>query len=352
MAEDCIEVKQTEKTLLHWGLVSAYRREIMGLASILVMLSHYPFRFPGSFVMQVIRTAFDSGNVGVELFLLVSGVGLCYAYEKRTSLGSFYRSRYVRLLVPYVMLCVPYWAWRDLWVGKDNFFLDVFQLTFPLKHVVTYWYITTSAGFYLVFPLIYRWINRGFYGGQKLTRQMRMSILYVVGMVALLVVMHRHPILYRNTEIGMTRILIFSVGCYLGSCVQQKRTIEGHWVLIAGAAVAGFPLLFRMTEMTDYWYRMLYAPFGVALLIALIWLFRFDWMKQVNGLLRFCGDRSIELYITHVSIGNVFETYNNRLPIDRYSLKGYILILILAVIVSVLVHPVIRKGSDLILRKR
>lgn len=351
MAGCRIEVEKTENAVLHWGLVSTYRREIMGAASLLVMCCHSTFRWPDSLLMQIVRTAFVSGNVGVELFLLVSGVGLCYAYEKRTSLGRFYLSRYVRLLIPYLLLCIPYWAWRDLWVGKDVFYMDVFQLTFLLKGISTYWYITASAVFYLVFPLIYRWIHGEYAIAKKITRQMRVTVIFLLCMITLFVTMYRHPTLYRNTEIAMTRILTFIIGCYLGGLVKEKCTISGHWLVISAAVCLGIPLMYKMMSMHDYWYRVLYVGFGVALLVVMIWLFQFSWMKGINRILRYCGERSMELYITHVSLRNVFETYDPQGWLDRDTVGGYVVVLVISVILSIIVHPIIKRISDCILKK-
>lgn len=351
MVGDSLQMRNGSRTV-HWGLVSEYRREIMGAACIPIMCCHSTFLWPDSSVAQVIKTAFSSGNVGVELFLLISGVGLCYSYEKKSTLGRFYLNRYVRLLVPYLLLCVPYWAWRDLYVGKDNFLMDVFQLTFPLKGVITYWYITASAGFYLVFPLVYNWINGQFQFCKNATREMRTTVLCLIAMIALFVMMYRHPTLYRHCEIGMTRIIVFMIGCYLGNHVKEKRPIADHWVLISGMVCVSVPLLFKMVTMHDYWYRMLYVVFGLGLLIVLLWLLRCNWMRIFRRGLCFCGDRSIELYITHVSIRNVFETYDPQGWLDRETVIGYLVVIALSFAVSILIHPVIKGISGILLKER
>ena len=352
MSERSFPINKSEQKTAHWGLLSEYRREIMGIATLLVMCCHSTFQWSDSFFIKIIRTAFTSGNVGVELFLLLSGAGLCFAYEKRSSLGRFYLHRYVRILVPYLLLCIPYWAWRDLLVGKDNFFMNVFQITLPYKGVITFWYITFSAAYYLAFPLVYNWINGQLSFGKTLTREMRTTTLFLLVMLALFVMMYRHPTLYRNCEIGMTRFLVFVIGCHLGSLVKEKRHIPGHWVLISAVTCIAIPLLYKMVSMHDYWYRIFYVAFGVGLLIVLMWLMQRDWMKWSHGILRFCGDRSVELYITHVSIRNIFETYNPSGFLDRKTVSGYLVVLILAFIVSTLTHPVIKGLSNILLKKR
>ena len=46
-----------------------------------------------------------SGFCGVDIFLLLSGIGLVYAIEK-SSIGTFYRRRLERVFVPFVILGV------------------------------------------------------------------------------------------------------------------------------------------------------------------------------------------------------------------------------------------------------
>lgn len=149
---------QTEARSFHWGLVSKYRTEIMGFACIWIMLSHNFCIWPESTGWYWVKRIFQFGNLGVELFLIVSGIGLYFAWQNRKSLGQFYQRRYVRLLIPYFLIAVPYWIWLDLHVGGLDwscFLLDFTQLSLPFRGVITTWYIPASAVFYLLFPLIY-----------------------------------------------------------------------------------------------------------------------------------------------------------------------------------------------------
>lgn len=123
-----------ESKSTHWGLVSKYRSEIMGFACVWIMLSHYTNSWPDSVAFYILRRLFDYGNVGVELFLLVSGIGLYYAYPRRSSLGQFYFKRYMRLLIPYVLIAVPFWAWNDF-VGYGNFWRMRFSCPSPCRGV-------------------------------------------------------------------------------------------------------------------------------------------------------------------------------------------------------------------------
>lgn len=86
---------------------------------------------------------------------------------------------------------------------------------------------------------------------------------------------------------------------------------------------------------------------SVATILVICSHYTFKWL---DAFLRFCSDRSIELYITHVSIRNIFETYDPKGLLDRNAVSGYGIVIVLAVIVSILIHPVIQKISSFIIR--
>ena len=116
-----------------WGNLSKYRREIMGFACLWIMFFHNLFDWPT--VTRPIQLIASYGNSGVELFLLMSGIGLYYGYRPESKLGDFLLKRFVRLFIPYIIFVVPFWAWWDLCLGKGNFILDVTMLSFPLRKI-------------------------------------------------------------------------------------------------------------------------------------------------------------------------------------------------------------------------
>ena len=104
---------------MSWGSLSKYSSEIMGIACLWIMLHHNFFDWPTA--LEPLERFALYGNLGVDLFLLLSGVGLTFAWARKPSLSEFYARRFVRLLVPYVLLAVPYWCWKDLHLGNGNF---------------------------------------------------------------------------------------------------------------------------------------------------------------------------------------------------------------------------------------
>ncbi len=334
-----------------FSLASKYRREIMGFACIYIMLSHYTFYWQSDFFSQTLKTIFDYGNVGVELFLIVSGIGLYYSYQKCPSKKVFYAHRYIRLLIPYLLLSVPYWVWRDLHVGRGNFWLDVSQLSFPVSGTVTFWYIAATAVFYLLFPIIYYIQNDNKSLKLKLTRETKTVLMCLISLVIMFALIRFTPAFYKHVEIGLTRIIIFIIGCYLGKLVKEKTAIPKVLVIISFAFCVCFIMFWENITFEGFWYRMFYIPFGLSLLLVLMWFFDLKHTAILRKFLGFVGDRSIELYITHIAIRNIYEYYS---PDSFWSIKnpqGYMLVLAASFVVSIAVHPLIKFINSLILKK-
>ena len=96
-----------------YGLLSRYRSQLMGVATVWVMLFHaYPFEF-GVLPLDAFKAV---GFCGVDLFILLSGMGLSVSLQKnrgRESLAAYYRRRFFRILPAYWLVVgahmMAYW---------------------------------------------------------------------------------------------------------------------------------------------------------------------------------------------------------------------------------------------------
>ena len=335
----------------NWNLLSKRRTEVMGFAILWIMSTHNSFNWPSSLPVYIVRRLFDYGNAGVELFLLASGVGLCYAWEKNPPIGTFYRRRLVRLLLPYLFIVVPYYVWRDIFMGLGSFWADVTQYNFLTKGDYTYWYIPAAAVFYLLFPAVYTYLNRT--GDGKVSRNIKLAVLCVGTTGALYIFSKVFPGLYGNIEVGLTRFNIFFVGCWLAYRVQKSTPIKGWHVVAAFGWCGGYILLRELVTIQGFWYRILHAPFGFAVTVCLLWVLSLPLPKFVYGILRFFGERSVELYLSHLAIQRVFRVYCPNGLFDKYGVLLYAMICVLSIVFSCLLHPFLgRIGNVLCKPKR
>lgn len=92
-----------------WKDISTYRSELFGAAILSVVLYHYFIMFyemeaPNK-VIRIISKFYNSavGSVGVDIFIILSGFGLYYSLSRRGSLSLFYRKRFQRVVLPYLV---------------------------------------------------------------------------------------------------------------------------------------------------------------------------------------------------------------------------------------------------------
>lgn len=322
---------------MNWNYLSKYRGELMGVACLWVILHHNAFDWPT--LLDPLRRIANFGNLGVDMFLLVSGIGLYYAWQKKPKLGDFYARRLLRVLVPYMVIAIPYWAWRDLYLGNGNFLLDVTQLSLPLEGVITTWYITAIVCFYLLYPLIAKYL----FSGDCKTRAVWLCGALMLGCIGL-----RGNEYYENCEIALTRSVIFVVGCCLGKSVYDKEPVANHTLALSALWLVVNWYLRKHVSLPAVYIRFSYIPLCLALCLVLAWVFeKLSGWTCLRGLLRFFGEHSLELYLTHVLIRNVFYHYVPVRQWDPWGILTYGVILVISLIVSVALHPLFGRLSSL-----
>ena len=134
---------------------SKYRTEFMGIAAIGIILCHAVGRqvmLPNS-----VARILNLGNLGVDLFLLLSGIGMYYslAYKENNCLTLWYKKRFIRIWWPYFLCTIPtYIIWGI--VNEKSILEVLFQistLSFWFNHEGV-WYIAMLIPLYLVTPYI------------------------------------------------------------------------------------------------------------------------------------------------------------------------------------------------------
>ena len=329
---------------MSWNALSKFRSELMGLACLWVILHHNSFNWPNA--LESLERFALYGNLGVDIFLLLSGVGLYYAWSKQPKLSDFYARRFIRLMVPYVLFAVPYWVWRDLLLHQGSFLLDVTQLSLPLKGIITTWYIPAIAAMYLCYPLFARFLFRG-------DRWTRCVILCGGVMLLCLHFYYGKRAIYKNCEIALTRFAIFIIGCALGKSVKDGEAIPTHYPALGLLWIMLNNSFRRHVSLGDAWIRFSYIPLALSVVLVTLWVLeKLERFAGLRKLLRFFGERSLELYLTHVLIRNVFYHYIPITRFDPWGIVSYGVILLISLAVSVLLHPVINKLCGLLLARK
>ena len=129
---------------------------IRALAIVLVLVVHITKPFfksapHGTYYMHAVAPLADFGNMGVPLFLMISGALLL---NRKYDLGDFLKRRYTRVLIPFLF-------WSVVTIGIRILF-DNQTATLPniyLMFVKDYWYVWMILGVYLFIPIINSFIR-------------------------------------------------------------------------------------------------------------------------------------------------------------------------------------------------
>lgn len=303
------------------------RSLIMGLAIFYVAFYHIPWidRAPW------IDFLHDIGYLGVDVFLFLSGMGLCHSVKKRGREG-YLRQRCKRIfpgLMPFLLL------WSLVMLGLrvlsfKEFFGSVTLLGwwFGQKKQLN-WYFSAVWFFYFLGALLYRPVVEG-----------KKPLLWVV-FVSWLSFIAQWLSPYHYHAEAFTRVPVFLAGMLLGRMELRGET-GGKWlrVVLYGAIPVGLFLTYMTwsswgetwgTYLGLWWYPfLLVVPGGVFVTGELAGFLRRSkvitaCMKPVEWL----GDASAEALMLHVGIYKLIQLYWSFLP------KYWMLILLGCCVLSV-----------------
>ena len=339
---------------MRWKQFSLYRSELMGIACLWVIYHHNCFEWPSK--LYLLKRLADFGNIGVDVFLLLSGIGLYFAWRKRPKLGAFYLRRIVRVLIPYFLLATPYWVWLELYTDNGMFLRNFSMLSLPLNGVTSTWYIGAILVFYVCAPGVLHLMEQKTLFGVTVDRHGVTLMLIFATILACFGLRKFMPEFYDNCEIALTRFAVFVLGVRFGQSVYKDLHVEDDKVVRKDTVLACVQflflyLIFRETaSVPDIWLRFSFIP--VALCVCVIGSFlieKFSNCTRLRRMLCYFGDHSVELYLSHVLIRNVFLRYVQEPLFDRWRVLDYTLVLLISLLVSEVAHRLSKRISDQIL---
>ncbi|MCR5173710.1 MAG: acyltransferase [Oscillospiraceae bacterium] len=317
--------------------ISQRRTEIMGFACLYVIAFHNIIDWPRLFHPLEL---FCSTGIGVEVFMLLSGVGLYYSYSKTENTPGFLKKRFVRLLVPYTLIALPFFIWNHI-LGRGNVFLTFTNIAFPLQGAKTTWFIAAISVFYLIYPFVYKlqkYETR--IAGRTISDTGVTIFLCSVWFVILLILRKMTPTFYKNCEIALTRFIVFLLGCWLGKYIKEGRKISGAVPFLFIAIFFVYIYLFHVeVKIPAFWRRMIHVPLAFGGLFLFYYLSVLFDRLHLKKIIEFFGKRSLEIYLSHVLLLKIYQYYVGPKRFDRWDLVGYLIVIIVSVAVSSVIHP-------------
>ena len=334
-------------------LIGKYRSELMGVAIIWVIMLHGSELYSAVHI-PLVSTIAKRGNLGVDMFLFLSGFGLWFSLEKNSDTGAFYRRRMKRVLLPYLILALPFWIYNTLHLnaGFSKFLMDYTGVSFVAQGVVTTWYVFLIIVLYLAYPLFYRWEKKkGLYAD---------IVMITVCIVICLVLRKACPSLYNRIEIAITRVPAFLLGSFAAR-LPQENAKAGYCFLAAYSimAVVAFFLYIPVKHVDSGLSVLLYrfGGIGIALTVMTVFSLFYDLLSRWIGgwrskSLQHLGAISLELYLLHIFLRTLLR--HNKVGIHASALKQsliWFLTVVAAVVLSSAFHYIYERISNQVQRR-
>lgn len=286
---------------------SEHRGFLMGVAAILIVLFHMEYFTEAGSDIGIINSVFSSlwqFNVGVEMFLILSGIGLYFSFEnKSTGFKSYYTKRLLNVYLISLIVDLPYIICLNLFVEKQGIvynFLEWTKLHNWMGKSDLSWYVAFVMVLYALYPLIYKLMKKL----EKTKFEFLIVFSVCIFIFALCVVLYvLKPNLYDAVEIALTRVPAFFIGCYLGKFVYNKRKFGNMLYIVC---IAGILLWMIFTNMTNNVMVQRFSHCLLSLAICVLLIPIADFLKsKINFIYRFfafLGSISLEIYLVHMNI--------------------------------------------------
>lgn len=287
--------------------INSVRAELMGIATLLVLLNHSKtFEWNGH--LAILKKLFSEGGMGVDIFLLLSGIGMYYSFAKREDIGAFYKRRMLRVIPVYLPLAVTFLAILEVEGGGKlnwvNYLLRVTTASYWINGDGIYWYVSYILIFYLLYPLIYKYLLK-----RKINPVIPITLMFVVEGIVLLFF---NPY-YVKTQLAFSRLPITVLACYLGKYAYEEKEVKvinivallGPFILLRGIRIAFVP------EIYEAWVTFLIKTANMFFIIFFCYLYYGigrALFAPIKRILYFFGKHSLEIYLIHISFTNITAT--------------------------------------------
>ena len=311
--------------------------ELKGLAILLVVLYHAG----GVLVWQNLI----HGDLGVDIFVILSGVGLALSQRTETP-GAFLRRRLIRIMPAYWIVLTIFWALNSHFLQKNYSGVNVvlhylgihgwFGDIYAMSINDSFWFITLIITLYLIFCAVRHFgedLGRLIFAGGAFS-WIFASAFFFTGQAG------------SFGHLGL-RVPGFFAGLILGRLLSDGRiSVKLDWPLFGGLVMFAYmpylqgftffsPLaaLALMSGYTFLWKR--FAPMHI--------------QSPISSALTFLGNHSLEIFLLHQPIIREYNYYlhgrvlNIPVPSTSSLLWGMLLGAAVALFLSIELHALVAK---------
>lgn len=336
---------------LTFEIISKYRAFLMGLAIISILIFHYTedcqiakYHYNG--LIKIYKVCI--GSSGVDIFLLLSGLGLYYSFKKNSDKQEFYKKRFTKILIPYFLIATPAILINSLLIQNTGIISAIKELSFIslfTEGKVWFWYIFFICLCYIIFPYIFRIFDTS---KDEITDHQRLITLFsFITLICLMLNLYCKP-LFNRTQIFTLRFFSFIVGVLIGKYSYQKKEIKPIHILLAICGL-GFIIFVRNHNVMI----TRYALFILNACIIFLGILIFNKLSSlrihyiISKIIEWFGKYSLEIYLVHVALRKFFNEFGYSTCI----LKNEIIFIISSLILAIILNKLTTLINDIICKR-
>ena len=283
---------------MNYRMLSKYRTELMGVAMLWVMFFHASDLNMGHEALEWIRAA---GFGGVDIFILLSAMGLALSLSKKeVEYSAFMARRAERILPAYYTVVIPYTVFLIIYKGvaKSALVWNTTLLYYWMRSSGAFnWYVAGIMTFYAVTPFCFRKLRSA--------KNRELTVGVVVAVSLLICQLFVQEGYWYIMDVAY-RVPVFFLGLLLGFYVKEDRPLGKKdilfwlcWLGLGGGYLTGYvfgakPLILPLCHL--FLFTTVPMCFVLCLLFDKLLL---DWLRRF---LRLVGENSLEIYLLNVSV--------------------------------------------------
>lgn len=261
---------------------------IMGVATLMIAWFHSNINVPQGSVIWFTKLF---GDMGVDMFLLASGMGVYMSLEKDGNFRRFMCRRLQRVLPVFLIVTIPWFIWLEFRYGGNRdlgmALLNASTLTYWFGNNLTCWYVSSILFLYFITPTYLKLWKK-----YPRLNAAAIGVMFVFGYLGVIQLG-----LLAHLGLLLLRVPVYLTGLWLGKAVKEEKVFRINliWtgilavflvtvvVITANHGTALFPGVMKY---------LLYGPLAVMASFLLSYV-------PAGKILGFFGRRSLEMYLLY-----------------------------------------------------
>lgn len=303
------------------SLLSRFREPLMGFAILWVVAYHSLYAIPDVFPFSVLHFLHRTGYGGVDIFFLLSGMGLAFGWTRRPlSPLAFWKRRLLRLLPTFWIGTLGWTLTRPLRgleiLPSPRALFEAFSgIGFWTGGDSPFWFLSAIVACYLAFPFLAHRLWDGSHLYRKPWLLLQIASMLLACVLALCPVDH-------SLLIFFVRLPIFLLGMAVGFCLNEANAAPrlppwlGGLLTLAGAVFLWMVFWHLDSDFNRerglWWFPFWLLTMPLALLLASLFAKLSGHARVLLVPLSWAGRRSLELYVCHTVLFSTFPDGDNQ----------------------------------------